>query len=47
MLIELQPNLSYEAIESLIHRLTWMGFHVVRQGDDKLTLVSGVDGTIR
>jgi len=43
MLIILEPNLSYETIESLIERLTWMGFHVVRQGDDKLTLVSGVD----
>jgi 3-deoxy-7-phosphoheptulonate synthase len=43
MLIELLPNLSYQQVEELIERLTWMGFHVVRQGDDKLALVSGVD----
>lgn len=43
MLIELIPNLPYSAVEELIGRLEWMGFHVVRQGNDKLTLVSGVD----
>ncbi|MCC2624458.1 MAG: aroF [Burkholderiales bacterium] len=43
MLIELIPNLSYQAATELIERLEWMGFHVVRQGNDTLTLVSGVD----
>lgn len=43
MIIELIPNLPYSAVEELIGRLEWMGFHVVRLGDDKLTLVSGVD----
>lgn len=46
MLIELVPNLSYTATTELIERLEWMGFHVVRQGNDKLTLVSGVDNLI-
>lgn len=46
MLIELVPNLSYNQVEELVARLEWMGFHVVRQGDDKLTLVSGVDKLI-
>jgi 3-deoxy-7-phosphoheptulonate synthase len=46
MLIELTPNLSFTVITELIERLKWMGFHVVRQGDDKLTLVSGVDNLV-
>lgn len=46
MLIELTPNLPFNEVEELIKQLTWMGFHVVRQGDDKLTLVSGVDSSV-
>lgn len=43
MLIELFPNTSFEEVEELINRFSKMGFHVVRQGDNRLALVSGVD----